>query len=128
VLPLLRQFFEMFLVLGGLGHHDDLVKLRQRRHFLLCSDHKTPPLGMAHEAPHLRVVGVPHNDGGIALVRPAADNGLDPGHPDTGGVDDADPGGLQVFTLPGRNAVGPDHHESRCRDLPLLEDIDAPFL
>ncbi len=83
---------------------------------------------MSHKSPHLRVVGVPDNDGGKALFGPAADNGLDPGHPDAGGVNDAGAGGFQGVTLLRGNAVSPDNHKPFTRNLPFLEDPDAPFL
>ena len=123
----LHQLFEMLLALGGLGHHDDLVKIRQRRHSLGRRHHEAPPPGVAHEPAHLRVIGVPHNDGGETLVGPPPDNGLDPGHPDAGGVDDAGAGSLKVPALLGGDAVSPDNHQARLRDLPFLQDPDAPL-
>ena len=115
------------LALGGLGHHDQLVQVRQVRHIPGGGHHVAPGLGVAHQAPDLRMVGVPHDQGGAPFGGPAPDDGLDLGHPGTGGVDDAPAGLLQQAPFLGRDAVGPDHYQSR-RDLfPGLQNRNPPF-
>ena len=60
----------------------------------------------------LGVILVPDDDGGVALLGVAFDNGLDFDDPGTGGVDDLEAGLLEFFKFLGRNAVGPDDHRS----------------
>ncbi len=118
---------ELGLALGGLGHHDQLVQVRQVRHIPGGGHHVAPGLGVAQQAPDLRMVGVPHDQGGAPFGGPAPDDGLDLGHPGTGGVDDAPAGLLQQAPFLGRDAVGPDHYQSR-RDLfPGLQNRNPPF-
>lgn len=118
---------ELGAALGRLGHHDQFLEFGQRRHLLSGGDHVAPPLGVAQEPPHLRVVRVPDDEGGGSLAGPTPDDGLHPGDPGTGGVDDPAARILQLPAFLGRDAVGPDNHQPVGNHLPGVKNGDAPF-
>ena len=118
---------ELGLALGGLSHHDQRVQVRQVRHILGGGHHVAPVFRVAQQAPDFGMVGVPHNQGGAPFGGPAPDDGLDLGHPGTGGVDNAPAGLLQQAPFLERNAVGPDHYQSRRNFFPGLENGNPPF-
>ncbi len=124
---LLDPGLKLGLALGGLGHHDQLVKVRQVGHILGGGYYVTPFLGVAQQAPNLRVVGVPHDQSGEPFGGPAPDDGLDLGYPGAGGIDDTPAGLLQQAPFLGRDAVGPDNHQSLRHFFPGLQDRDPPF-
>ena len=85
---LLKQGF----VLGGLGHDDHPFQIRQVLELLETGDDDPPVPRVTQEPDDLRVVLVPDDDGGVALLEVSFDNGLDFDNPRAGGVDDLETG------------------------------------
>ena len=115
-------------VLGGLGHDDGLLEDGQLLEFLQGRGHVAPVTGIALEADDLRVVAVADDDGGIALGRVLANDGLHADDPGAGGVDDVEAGGAQPFLGLGRDAVGADQDRAGPRRRDPVADRDALFL
>ena len=70
-------------------------------------------LSVAQKPDDLGVILIPDDNGGVALLGVAFDNGLDFDDPGAGGVDDLKAGLREFLKFPGGNAVGPDDHRSR---------------
>jgi hypothetical protein len=122
LLHLSGKGLESFLVLSGLSHETDLIHGGQRFQFLQVVDHVSLRLGIPKQADDFGVILFPGDDNRVAVLGVAVDDPLDLSHMGTGGIQDLDPGLLDLPPLLRADPMGPDDQSP-----PLSPRADAFF-